>query len=97
MGGGAGGWRCPVAWLSLDAGDNDPTRFLSYLVAAIERIVEEEVRGGVLAALRSPEPPRIEALMTALVNEISALPGELDLVLDDYHLIDSERPQDRLL
>jgi LuxR family transcriptional regulator, maltose regulon positive regulatory protein len=85
------GGGCPVAWLSLDAGDNDPTRFLSYLVAAIERIVEEEGFGeGVLAALRSPEPSRIEALMTALVNEISALPGELDLVLDDYHLIDSE-------
>jgi LuxR family transcriptional regulator, maltose regulon positive regulatory protein len=78
-----------VAWLSLDAGDNDPVRFLSYLVAAL-RTVEERIGEGVLAALRSPEPPRIEALTGALINEMAALPGGLDLILDDYHLIDSE-------
>jgi LuxR family transcriptional regulator, maltose regulon positive regulatory protein len=65
-----------VAWLSLDEGDNDPVRFLSYLVAAL-RIVEEGIGEGVLVALRSPEPPRIEALMGALINEMAALPGEL--------------------
>src|SRR5829696_1112184 len=51
-----------VAWLSLDEGDNDPTRFLSYLVAALRRTVEEGFGEGVLAALRSPQPPRPEAL-----------------------------------
>ena len=81
----------PVAWLSLDEDDNDPARFLSYLVAAIGRGTGEEGFGeGVLAALRSPEPPRIEALTGALVNEVASLPGGLDLVLDDYHAIDSE-------
>jgi LuxR family transcriptional regulator, maltose regulon positive regulatory protein len=79
-----------VAWVSLDEGDNDPARFLSYLVAALRRIGEEEIGEGVLSALRSPEPPRIEAIMAALVNEIAALPGELTLFLDDYHMIDSE-------
>ena len=80
-----------VAWLSLDEGDNDPVRFLSYLVAALRRGTGEEGIGeGVLAALRSPEPPRIEALTGALINEMAALPGGLDLILDDYHLIDSE-------
>jgi LuxR family transcriptional regulator, maltose regulon positive regulatory protein len=78
-----------VAWLSLDEGDNDPTRFLSYLVAAL-RSVEEEIGEGVLSALRSPEPPRIEALTAALINGLAALPEELTLVLDDYHVIDSE-------
>ncbi|MGI8910536.1 MAG: LuxR C-terminal-related transcriptional regulator [Rubrobacteraceae bacterium] len=86
----AGGERC-AAWLSLDEGDNDPTRFLSYLIAAIERAVDLEGFGeGILAALRSPEPPRMEAVLGALVNEISDLPCGLDLVLDDYHAIDSE-------
>jgi LuxR family transcriptional regulator, maltose regulon positive regulatory protein len=47
-----------VAWVSLDEGDNDPARFLSYLVAA----------------LRSPEPPRVEAVTGALINEIATLP-----------------------
>src|SRR5829696_9778906 len=56
-----------VAWVSLDEGDNDPVRFLSYLVAALRRTGEEEFGEGVLSALRSPEPPRIEAMMAALV------------------------------
>jgi LuxR family transcriptional regulator, maltose regulon positive regulatory protein len=78
-----------VAWLSLDGGDNDPVRFLSYLVGALGT-VKEGIGKGVLAALRSPEPPRIEALAAALINEMAALPGGLDLILDDYHLVDSE-------
>jgi LuxR family transcriptional regulator, maltose regulon positive regulatory protein len=85
----AGGDGC-VAWLSLDEGDNDPVRFLSYLVAALRRTGEEEIGEGVLVALRSPEPPRIEAMISTLVNEIASLPRELTLVLDDYHLIDSQ-------
>jgi LuxR family transcriptional regulator, maltose regulon positive regulatory protein len=58
-----------VAWLSLDEGDNDPVRFLSYLVASL-RTVEEGSGEAVLAALRSPEPPKIEALTGILINEI---------------------------
>jgi LuxR family transcriptional regulator, maltose regulon positive regulatory protein len=79
-----------VAWLSLDEGDNDPVRFLSYLVAALRRIVGEEFGEGVLAALRSPEPPRMEAVLGAFVNELADLLGEAGVVLDDYHVIDSE-------
>jgi hypothetical protein len=52
-----GGERCD-AWLSLDEGNDDPTRFLSYLIAAIERTVEEEFGEGILAALLSPSPRR---------------------------------------
>src|SRR3712207_924209 len=78
-----------VAWLSLDEGDNDPVRFLSYLVAALQAI-EEGIGEGVLSALRSPEPPRVENITAALINELAARPEELTLVLDDYHLIDSE-------
>ena len=92
-----GGWAAdradkgrPVAWLSLDEGDSDPARFLSYLVSALGRGTGEEGFGeDILAALRSPEPPRIEALAGALVNEVARLPGGVDLVLDDYHSIES--------
>ena len=78
-----------VAWVSLDEGDNDPVRFLSYLVAAL-RTVEERVGEGVLAALRSPEAPRIEAVVGTLVNELAEFPAEIVIILDDYHTIDSE-------
>jgi LuxR family maltose regulon positive regulatory protein len=76
-------------WVSLDEDDNDPVRFLSYLVTTLGA-VEEGIGEGILAALRSPESPKIEALTATLLNEMAALPGELDLVLDNYHLIDSE-------
>ena len=79
-----------VAWVSLDEGDNDPVRFLSYLVAAFRRIGEEGFGEGVLAALRSPEPPRMKAVLGTLVNELADLPGEVAIILDDYHTIDSE-------
>jgi LuxR family maltose regulon positive regulatory protein len=79
----------PVAWVSLDEGDNDPARFLSYLVAALST-VEEGFEEDILAALRSPGPPRIEALAGTLLNRVAGLPGGVDVVLDDYHAIESE-------
>ncbi len=78
-----------VAWQSLDAGDSDPTRFLAYLVAALQTIFAG-VGAGVLAALQSPQPPPIEALLPVLLNEIAALRQEFILVLDDYHLVDAK-------
>jgi ATP/maltotriose-dependent transcriptional regulator MalT len=77
------------AWLSLDDGDNDPTRFLAYLVAALQT-TEGNIAQGLLAALHSPSAVNVEALLTTLINEIAGLPNELALVLDDYHVIESE-------
>ena len=85
----------PVAWLSLDEGDNDPLRFISYLIAALQTI-KEGIGEGLLAALQSPQPPQTEAILTALLNEISTVPDNFLLVLDDYHLIDSQ-PVDQSL
>ena len=86
----------PVAWLSLDEGDSDPTRFLAYLVAALQTLALSKAEGiaatlgaGVLGALQSPQPPPTEALLTALLNEIATIPDDFILVLDDYHLVDA--------
>ena len=49
-----------------------------------------------LAALESPQPPPTEALLTILLNEITAIPDNFILVLDDYHLIDA-KPVDEAL
>ena len=84
-----------VAWLSLDEGDNDLTRFLTYLVAALQTIAPS-IGAGVLAALQSPQPPPAETLLTALINEIAAIPESFVLVLDDYHVLDA-KPIDRAL
>ena len=85
----------PVAWLSLDEGDNDPARFLTYLVAALQTIAAN-IGEGVLAMLQSPQPPPIESILTALLNEITTIPDHFILVLDDYHVIDS-KPVDEAL
>ncbi|HLO32056.1 MAG TPA: LuxR C-terminal-related transcriptional regulator [Anaerolineales bacterium] len=89
------GTRRPVAWLSLDEPDNDPTRFLTYLVAALETIAAN-IGQGVLGALQSPQPPPIEPILTSLLNEITGVPEDFILVLDDYHMIDA-RPVDQVL
>ena len=79
----------PIAWLSLDDGDNDLARFLTYLIAAVQTVASDIGRG-VSSVLQSPQPPPIESLLTTLLNEISILPDDIVLVLDDYHVIDAE-------
>jgi LuxR family transcriptional regulator, maltose regulon positive regulatory protein len=78
----------PTAWLSLDEGENDPTRFLTYLVAALQTIAPT-IGAGVLGVLQGPQPPPTEAILTALLNEITTLPDDFTLILDDYHMIDA--------
>jgi len=78
-----------VAWLSLDAGDRELARFLVYLVAALQTAAPE-LGAAARALLQSPQPPPAEVVLTALLSEIAAAPGDLVLVLDDYHLVDAE-------
>ena len=92
----------PVAWLSLDEEHNDPTRFLVYLVSALQTLTLSKIEGepqlgeGVLSALKSPQPPPLDSILTTLINEITAVSKNFILVLDDYHLIESE-PVDQAL
>src|SRR5260221_83743 len=79
----------PTAWLSLDEGENDPARFLAYLVAALQTI-SANIGEGVLGMLQSSQAPPSEAILTALLNEITTLPDHFVLVLDDYHVIDAK-------
>ncbi|MSP14032.1 MAG: tetratricopeptide repeat protein [Chloroflexi bacterium] len=85
----------PVAWLSLDEGDNDATRFLTYLVAALQTVAAH-MGAGVLGVLQSPLPPPTESILIALLNEITTMPHNFVLVLDDYHVIDAQ-PVDQAL
>jgi LuxR family maltose regulon positive regulatory protein len=79
----------PVAWLSLDAGDNDPVRFWRHVAAALGG-VREGVAQRLAPLLGPPSPRSFEAVVTTLVNEFVVAADELALVLDDYHLIDSQ-------
>jgi LuxR family transcriptional regulator, maltose regulon positive regulatory protein len=77
-----------VVWVSLDESDNDPARFLYYLVGALQN-VEEGIGEGFLASLRSPELPPIETAVGALINELAGAKREVTVFLDDYHLIET--------
>ena len=84
--------RHPVAWLSLDAGDNDPARFWRHTVAALDR-VRPGISDRIGPLLGPPPPPSFEPLVTALINEVAGQPDAdeaLLLVLDDYHVISSQ-------
>jgi LuxR family maltose regulon positive regulatory protein len=82
-----------AAWLSLDRGDNDPASFWAYVIAAL-RTVASGVGESALALLDAPQPPRIETVLTTLLNDLGAVAGEIVLVLDDYHVIDARDVQD---
>src|SRR5919202_1014159 len=75
----------PVAWLSLDGGDNDPSTFLRYLVAALQTVAPS-VGPTLLALLQAPQPPPPAVLLTVLINDLAVLPQASILVLDDYHV-----------
>jgi len=91
------GWqKTPIAYLSLDEGDNDLHRFLAYCVAALQTLALSEAEGvapdiGIAAStmLRSPELIAPQAILTVLINEIAALEQTIVLILDDLHLVNA--------
>lgn len=82
----------PVAWVSLDEGDKDPSPFLTYLVAALQTI-DASFGEGILKALEAQQPPPTRTILTTLLNRITTLKEPFALVLDDYHLV-SAKPVD---
>jgi LuxR family maltose regulon positive regulatory protein len=84
----AAGSGDPVAWLTLDAGDNDPVRFWRYIHAALQTVDScwgEDLR----PALFSAQPPALEQIIIGMVNDIAAWNKKLILVIEDYHLIEN--------
>lgn len=92
----------PFVWLSLDEGDNDPLRFFTYVLAALQTIKPDiapsvqsildsrQLTPAGQAASQSSETGWIHTLMTAFINDLTKGSTPLILVLDDYHLISRE-------
>jgi LuxR family maltose regulon positive regulatory protein len=85
----------PVAWLSLDEGDNDPARFLSYLVSAL-RTIEPQIGEAALAKLQNSQSQIPVEALTSLVNELLDFPGWILILFDDYHTIHNQAIHDAL-
>ena len=82
-----------MAWLSLDRGDNHLASFWAYVIAAL-RTAAPGVGQDALAMLAAPAPQPTETVLTTLLNDLSAVAGDVVLVLDDYHVIDAREVQD---
>ena len=89
------GCERPTAWVSIDEGDSDPISFLTYLISAMQTI-NAGIGSEVLEVIQASQLPPIESILTTLLNEISTIPNEFFLVLDDYHLIDARLVDDTL-
>ena len=85
----AGDRNVGIAWLSLDEGDNDLARFLTDLVLAV-RTTSSKFGEQALARLRTAQPVASDEVLTTLLNEAAELPHDVVLVLDDFHVLDSE-------
>jgi LuxR family maltose regulon positive regulatory protein len=78
--------RPAVAWLSLDADDNDPSSFWAYVLAAL-RTAGPEVGASARVLLESPGGAPVTSVLTSLLNDLSVAGEEVALVLDDYHVV----------
>ncbi|MCL4560985.1 MAG: LuxR C-terminal-related transcriptional regulator [Chloroflexi bacterium] len=84
------GGEHPFTWLALDKGDNDPARFLTYLIAALQKIhpgAGETVRLALESGPYRPGQPPLESLLTELINDLSEIQSPFALVLDDFHVL----------
>jgi LuxR family maltose regulon positive regulatory protein len=82
--------KVPAAWISLDERENDPVRFWSYFILALQRL-RGEIGETALTMLQLTEPPPIETILTELLNELVTWEDDFVLVLDDFHTIESQQ------
>ena len=87
-----------ISWLSLDEGDNNPQRFLTYFITALNRTegIKAAVGEGALGMLQSPQAPPTEGVLTTLINDVVSISDRILLVLDDYHVIASSQVDDAM-
>ncbi len=85
----------PAAWLSLEEGDQELTRFLTYMICSLQTL-KANIGEGVLTVLQNPPYPPTESILTALLNELAALPTPFLLILDDYHAAKSKQVEDTI-
>jgi LuxR family maltose regulon positive regulatory protein len=79
----------PTSWISLDEEDNDFTRFLTYLITALQGIYSD-IDETPLELLRTPQNPSTQGVFTVLLNQLEEIPFDFLLVIDDYHLIEDQ-------
>jgi LuxR family maltose regulon positive regulatory protein len=80
----------PLAWVSLNEGDNDPAHFIAYVQAAL-KIPLPQLNDLLDPAPYPLTPASIEATVARLINALDEIQDDIVLVLDDYHVIESRQ------
>jgi len=80
--------KTSAAWYALDKGDNDPVKFLNYIISGI-RLIHEGFGKGALELLKSPKEPNTESIAGLLINDMLNIHQNFLVVLEDFHLIGS--------
>jgi LuxR family maltose regulon positive regulatory protein len=75
-----------VAWLTLDEQDNDPTRFWTYVIAALRK-TGTSLGEAAEALLHAPQAPLLAGALTALLNDLAERAQDITLILEDYQVI----------
>jgi LuxR family maltose regulon positive regulatory protein len=83
----------PVAWFSVDKGDNDSNHFLTYVILAFQTL-NADIGKAAMTMLQSPQPTPIESILINLINDVSRIPTDITIVLDDYHLVEIRQIHD---
>jgi len=86
----------PVAWLSMDKDDNDPLRFLAYLIEAI-RSAEPSLGADLVSLLESQSDQIAGFLLTELVNQLHDYGEDFYLFLDDWHLVKDKKSEEAIV
>jgi LuxR family maltose regulon positive regulatory protein len=80
-----------VAWVSLDARDNDASTFWTYVISAMQTAVGDSgFLPAAAQAVMTAQPRADDTVLTTLLNELEEIDGQVLLILDDYHVIDSQ-------
>ena len=78
----------PIAWFSIDEGDNDPARFVAYLIAALDSVLSTDLSEQFQAFTQSLQPS-IQPVLVQLINHLAGEREPFVLILDDYQFIHS--------
>jgi LuxR family transcriptional regulator, maltose regulon positive regulatory protein len=84
-----------LAWISLDSPDNEPARLWTHIAAALDRVgcsIARDIAGFIAAGRHD----MMTAVLPRIIDAIAALPAEVTVLIDDFHIVRSAECNDQM-